>query len=417
MNSLSAMIVDNEKCVGCTVCVKSCPTEAIRLREGKAKILTQRCVDCARCLTHCHHRAIKSDGDGLTQITKYKYTVALPDPSLYGQFKDLKDPDLVLNALLEIGFDDVFDVAQASEYISFYVQNFKPKRSQLPMPRISCGCPVILRLIGIRFPDLIPNVVSVVTSLQLAAKLARKQFAEKTGLNPEEIGVFAIVPCPAQVTDSNNPLLLNEPVFDGAFAIKDIYPLLLDPMAELSGKKLQKLSRSGARGVSFSYVSGECQAQKESSYLAVDGLDNCITMLEEIDAGRFEDAEYIELATCSQGCVGGCFNVTNPYVAALRIRRMCENMAPYHKENTDYKPYLDDMLSTKKLEYLPVFLLDNDRSKAMEKMTLIEETAAMLPKLDCGSCGSPSCKALAEDVVMGKASLEDCIFRRKKKPV
>ena len=62
------------------------------------------------------------------------------------------------------------------------------------------------------------------------------------------------------------------------------------------------------------------------------------------------------------------------------------------------------------LEFLPIMELDSDMVTAMEKMARIEEITSQLEGLDCGSWGAPSCRALAEDVVRGVASIEDCIF-------
>ena len=65
----------------------------------------------------------------------------------------------------------------------------------------------------------------------------------------------------------------------------------------------------------------------------------------------------------------------------------------------------------RKITYTPAFLLDADRGAAMEKQLQIQDLENHLPGLHCGSCGAPSCHAFAEDVVMGRASVEDCIFR------
>ena len=69
----------------------------------------------------------------------------------------------------------------------------------------------------------------------------------------------------------------------------------------------------------------------------------------------------------------------------------------------------------KRPEYIPIWQLSDDRDAALEKYARIEELRERLPGLDCGSCGAPSCRALAEDVVTGTASEEDCIFRMRER--
>ena len=83
----ASIYLENEKCVGCTKCMQRCPTEAIRIRGGKASILQERCVDCGECIRVCPHHAMKARVDSLSDVLgKYKYTIALPAQALYGQF-------------------------------------------------------------------------------------------------------------------------------------------------------------------------------------------------------------------------------------------------------------------------------------------------------------------------------------------
>ena len=75
-------------------------TEAIRVRDGKAHILAERCIDCGECIRICPHHAKKPLYDPLTILDDFKYTIALPPPSLYGQYNNLEEQDVVLACLL-----------------------------------------------------------------------------------------------------------------------------------------------------------------------------------------------------------------------------------------------------------------------------------------------------------------------------
>ena len=87
MNSyIHSVVLDESKCTGCTTCMKHCPTEAIRVHNGKAKIDHERCIDCGECIRNCTHQAKKSKYDSLDDIKKYKFKVALPAPALFAQF-------------------------------------------------------------------------------------------------------------------------------------------------------------------------------------------------------------------------------------------------------------------------------------------------------------------------------------------
>ena len=100
-----SVMLDKELCMGCINCIKRCPTEAIRVRDGKAHILKERCIDCGECIRICPHHAKKAITDPISILENFQYTIALPPPSLYGQYNNLEEQDLLLEALLGMGFD------------------------------------------------------------------------------------------------------------------------------------------------------------------------------------------------------------------------------------------------------------------------------------------------------------------------
>ena len=380
------------------------------MRRGKATILPNRCIDCGTCIRVCPHKAVKSVPDDFNVLQNFQYNVVVVDPSLYGQFHNLDDHNVVLNGLLELGFDKVCEAAAAGEFLISYLQSCDAEEVQ-PMPEISSVCPAVVRLISIRFPDLLGHLAPVISPLELAAIRAREEAVKDTGLAPEEIGVFSVVPCSSLVTVAAYPDGLSKPVFDGAFAVRDIYRALLDPMKGLDFDNLQPLATAGASGISWAFAGGEAKARLNRRYVAVDGIENVIAMLEEIEDGHLPEADFIELRACTQGCLGGCLNVENPFIAKMRIKHLIHNMP---EKRTEYHPEIPigavlDRL--RKPEFFPTYVLDADRRKAIEKMQQIQALEEQLPGLRCGSCGAPSCHAFAEDVVMGRAREEDCIFK------
>ena len=111
MSYFHSVTLDKDKCRGCTNCIKRCPTEAIRVRGGKAKIIKGRCIDCGECIRVCPYHAKRAVTDDFEELKNYKYNIALPAPSLYGQFSDISDINVILTGLLKIGFDDVFELS------------------------------------------------------------------------------------------------------------------------------------------------------------------------------------------------------------------------------------------------------------------------------------------------------------------
>ena len=401
-----------EMCCGCTNCLKRCPTEAIRVHGGKARILNERCIDCGECIRICPHHAKRAHSAKLEETEKFKYTVAIPAPALFGQFNGLDNIDIVLTGLKRIGFDAVFEVSRAAELVSEATRKLI-KENKLQKPIISSACPAVVRLIKIRFPELCDNVMPLLAPIEVAAKIARREAMEATGLSSEEIGVFFITPCPAKVTEIHSPNCIEKSQVDGAIAISSIYPELAHAMDHLTEVESRSRSRD-LLGIGWATSGGEAAAMLGDKYLAADGIENVIRVLEELEDDHIRDVDFIELNACSGGCVGGVMTVENPYVAQARIHKLRKYL-PVSLNHIEGRS-IDDMCWSDELTFdADIFRLDEDLGKAMEMMTRIEEILEDLPKLDCGSCGAPTCRAMAEDIVRGKARETDCIHKLKAK--
>ena len=123
-----SVTLDKDLCRGCTNCIKHCPTEAIRVRNGKARIIKERCIDCGECIRVCPYHAKKAVTDPLSRINDFKYKIALPAPSLYVQFKNSPDINKILTGLKVLGFDRVFEVAHAAELVTAATKEFVEKQ-------------------------------------------------------------------------------------------------------------------------------------------------------------------------------------------------------------------------------------------------------------------------------------------------
>jgi len=409
--SFHSVRLDEKKCKGCINCIKRCPTEAIRVKDGKAFILSDRCIDCGECIRICPNHAKKAVYDKLSVIHNYKYKVALPAPSLYPQFNNLDSAECVLDALRLIGFDDVFEVAAAAEIVS-EISRELIKRDDTKKPIISNACPAIVRLVQVRFPKLIPNMHTVMAPVEVAAKIARKRAADKTGLKPEEIGVFFISPCPAKVTALSHPDL-KERYVDGILSAQEVYLALLPAMKKIEVPESEHAA--GLTGLSWSYTGGESTALLVPRYLAADGIENCIKILDEIENGKLNDIDFVELDACFSGCVGGCLNIENPYIAITKVRKIRKYKPVSVSHLDDFSEFkLSDFVIDEPLESSNAIKLADDPKTAMEIMLKIDEIEEQLPGIDCASCGSPSCACFAQDVAMGNSELNDCVFIMKK---
>ncbi len=402
-----SVCLDTELCKGCTMCMRHCPTQAIRVQNGKAKIIKERCIDCGECVRRCPYRAKKVKSDALSDLDKYEYNVALVPPAFFGQFSESTDVEAILTGVLNLGFDDVFEVARGAEVITKKTREMLSDSSRVK-PVISSACPAVVRLIAVRFPSLADHIIPLTSPMEAAAQLARKEAMEKTGLSDEKIGTFFLTPCTAKITATKQPLALGKSDVSGVIAVKDVYKQLTQEIKKVKSPK--KLSKAGRDGIRWARSGGEAQALGIKNYITVDGIHNVINILEALEDEKLRDVDFIEALACVSGCTGGPLNVENEFIANSKIRNISETLQP-RDENGDGL----SLMWERKIVYKPISPLDSDMGEAMRKMVLMEEIYERLPGLDCGSCGSPSCRDFAEDIVRGKAQEKDCIFRLREK--
>ncbi|MEG1993259.1 MAG: [Fe-Fe] hydrogenase large subunit C-terminal domain-containing protein, partial [Acetivibrio sp.] len=338
---------------------------------------------------------------------------ALPAPSLYGQFNNLDDINIILTALKRMGFDDVYEVSGAAELVSEMSRKYVEEHEE-KWPIVSTACPSIIRLIRVRFPNLLDHLLPLQAPVDLAASVARQQAMEKTGLPSEQIGVIFISPCPAKVSAVRTPFGIDKSDIDAVLAIKEVYPVLLGHMKE-AVKDIEDIAISGKIGIGWGTCGGEASGLLLDNYLAADGIENVIRVLEDLEDEKFSNLTFIELNACSAGCVGGVLTVENPYVAKVKIKRLIKYM-PVAMNHLPKKEELHQAFAkinpfwTEEVEYEPVFKLGENLKESIEKMSQVEDLSKSFPGLDCGACGAPTCQALAEDIVRGVAKEKDCIY-------
>ncbi len=404
-----SVTLELSKCKGCTNCIKRCPTEAIRVRDGHAIIKEENCIDCGECIRLCPYQAKKATFDKFEDFQGYRYKIAIPAPSLYGQFEDLDDVDYILTALLKCGFDAVFEVSRAAELITEYTRRYM-KQENLPMPIISSACPAIVRLIALRFPYLKEHLLPLMPPIEYAARIAREEaLATHPELMDDDICVLFLSPCPAKISYVKNPLGVKKSAVTGSLAISDFYFKIRAKRKEISDPL--PLSQSGIIGLNWASSGGEATSLLSDKHLAADGIENCIHVLDEIENGTLHNLEFVELNACPGGCVGGTLNVENPFIAKARLQSMRKYLPVSRNRVAVADEIPKNIYWTEDLPSDCFNQLSDDRITAIAKMSEIEAIYKELPHLDCGSCGAPNCHALAEDIVKGEAKKSHCLIR------
>jgi iron only hydrogenase large subunit-like protein len=409
-----------DRCIGCTHCVRECPTEAIRVHYGKARINPLRCVDCGECIRVCPTDAKYAQTDTLDELKRFKYNVAIPASAFSGQFKTSIPLDKVFSGLIRLGFDEVYEGALGGEIVTLALREYLKDENRVK-PTISSLCPAVVRLIQVRFPSLVNHLVPVEAPMDAAARVVKISRSRHLGIPPEEIGAFFITPCPAKVTAIKQPEAARDNFMDGAFAISDIYNRIMSNLERT--EVIPGIARASGLGIGWGAAGGENRLLGQGRRLAVDGIDNVVRVLELIESDEYHHGyDYLELRACTSGCVGGPLTIQEPFVAKHRIDMLISEtgeefgIAEGRPPDLSYDEILEmvrrrEFHLKSPVQPRPTLGLGTDIAETIARMKELEKIITTLPGIDCGSCGAPTCRAFAEDVVLNKAHVTDCTFK------
>ena len=417
MSFFHALQINENVCEGCSHCMRVCPTEAIRVRDGKAHINEDRCIDCGNCFIACPHKAVFVKQDDFEEIFKYACRVALVPAVFLGQFKDDISVSRIYAILNEIGFQHVIET-EITVPIYTEAKN-KLEREGNTKPLISSYCPAIVRLIQVKFPGLVDNIIPVKAPLDITAMYIRRKLV-KDGWPEDQIGVFYVTPCAAKIAAVKSPVGEEKSSVDGVINMDSLYNRVYKKIKE-QGHDYKEVKLPIAQLTSDSILNsltnGERRLSVSEHSLSIDGMDNVIEFLEKVENEEVEDVDFLELRCCDQSCPGGILTYNNRFLTCERMFNRARYVAGKERrgeltranEVEEERAYLLDNVAVGPVEARSISL-DPDISKALEKMNKIKELERQLPQIDCGICGAPSCDALAEDIVCRGCKLSDCIF-------
>jgi len=398
-----------DKCKGDMNCLKVCPVEAIRIRYKKAMMLEDKCIDCGECVKVCEAGAIVPLTNTFKDFSKFKYTVAIPSLALYSQFDRSIKPKTILSSLKKIGFDEVVDITRACISVvkaqGKYVKEYKGKK-----PVIISFCPTCIKLIQMRYPEMISHIAPVISPMELAAKETKKEVSSRSGLKIDEIGVIYITPCPPrmiQISENYNSDM------DGSIPISEIYNTLYTAIQQVIRDKTDENEFFDISGFGMNYaLSGGLRfMMNNENGISVSGLNDVLFILEEIEKGKLHNVDFVEIDACPEGCIGGPMVVENTYIARTNVLNLInyfgETKIPIGKRNT-YDNC--DIIYENIFEPLARENVNIDIKSALNKMAEKKEILSHLPGINCGACGSPTCETCAEDIVNRDVNASECII-------
>lgn len=414
--------IEEKFCTGCTKCVRACPTKAIRIRGQRARVFDHLCIGCGECMRVCPEGAITSTVSHRARAPADKVSVAIVSPILYAQFPGVMPCD-VLVALKRIGFDRAIDLSYYLEMYQYATEQFishNRTHNEVPWPVISPICPVIERLIGQTYPDLLEHIMPLRRPVALVDEQVRKGISQEYGVPEQDVLLYHLTPCPSKLASDKLPACgaSDEAAgLDLALPINEIYPKLLEAVESVKDQDLKLYPHQhlnfipNARGPMWGMSGGEIAGMNIDRVLAVSGLQESIKYIEKIDMGLFADMEYIEFRACSEGCLGGPLTAVDKYVARSTVQKLIKMFGLGRRIQGSKLRRLYDkgwfFAETRPAEKREQYE-NRAPSLTIEELQRIEHILAQTPGNDCGACGAPDCRTFAEDVVRGYARLTDC---------
>jgi iron only hydrogenase large subunit-like protein len=412
-----ALKIQKDQCIGCSHCMNVCPTEAIRVKNGKAELFKNSCIDCGECFRVCPVGAIIIEQDDFNKIFQYKHRVALLPAVLIGQFPDDVKTSQIYSVLMDLGFTDVYEAEHGVDVLKDSIKDYIAKNEN-NKPFISSFCPAVIRMIQVKFPALVDNIVPLHPPLDIAA-LYYKQKLINQGVDESDIGIFYITPCAAKIAAVKSPVGEDESPINGVINMDFIFNKVYTGVkrGDYTTIKDQTKEQLTPEGTLWSLTNGEAD-NMEGRCLAIDGVHNVMDFLEKVENDEIKDVDFLELRACDESCAGGVLTTQNRFLTVERLRKR----AKYFKENysdsgkkdiLNYTDYLNEGIGIGKIKPRSMMKLDENMAEAMKKMRRVKEILKCLPDVDCGACGAPNCQALAEDIVQERAAINHCIFIQK----
>jgi iron only hydrogenase large subunit-like protein len=407
-----ALTVHNDACIGCTHCMTVCPTQAIRVRNGKASIIANRCVDCGECYKACPVSAIAVEQDDLEMIFNFPVRVILIPSVLIGQFPRKIMTSSIYNALKEIGFTHIYEVENSVDMVLEASRQYMHEHKERPM--ISSYCPAILRLIQVKYPSLVGNIMKINPPIDMSAMYYREKL-KASGIPEEQIGLFYATPCAAKIAAVKSPVGETESAITGVININFLYNRILRFLQRKYKETEPPVTDDllSSRGILWSLTRGEV-IHSNGRALAIDGIKNVNEFLENIENEKLDEIDFLELRACDESCAGGILISGNRFLTVERLKIRAEEYKA--REDDKERKLKDGYLSVNEHGFLgdigprPMGKLDEDFSTALKKMERQRRIMCFLPGFDCGGCGAPDCETLSEDIVLGNAQISHCIF-------
>ena len=394
----NCLTLKKSNCKSCFRCVRKCPVKAIRFTGNQAQIIGNECILCGNCVVQCPQNA-KEIADSTEKVRVLIQSgdpvVASLAPSFIANYEGV-GIESMRRALKKLGFFDVEETAVGATIVKNEYERMLLEDQRDVV--ISSCCHSINLLIQKQFPACLEALADVMSPMQAHCCDIKRRI-------PNAKTVF-IGPCVAKKDEAE----YYEGIVDAVLTFEELSRMLDEENVRLEqGLDTETNSRARFFPTTGGVLKTMSKAAKGYTYIAIDGVENCMAALKDIQEGKIHKC-FIEMSACIGSCIGG----------------------PVMEKNR--KSPINDYLSVSEYAGDEDFMVDQPDSVALKKhfsyiehklptpsdgeiVSVMRQMGKFRPsdELNCGSCGYNSCREKAIAIIQGKAEISMCLpFLRNK---
>lgn len=382
----------DSNCKNCYKCIRHCPVKSLKFTDGQAHIIREECVLCGECFVVCPQNAkqIRNDTDRIKKLISSGNDVYISlAPSFEAWYNQHSLSDLT-SGIKKLGVKGVYKTAVGAAIVKKQYENIINTGKQSVV--ISSCCHTVNTLIERHYKKAIPYLANVVSPMEAHAALLKKEHSN--------CKVVFVGPCISKKSEIEK----QESSVDVAITFEELDSLIAE--ANININETTHKNQEKFRTDVFPVKGGIIRSMNlnpEYRYVAVDGMENCINVLKDIDNGNLSKF-FIEMSACSGSCIGGPVmkrKNRNPVMDSITINEGVSG--------NDYEVTLSGGSQLKKYFYSEGTTNIIPGNNAIEEILKKMGKNSKSQELNCGSCGYDTCRDKAAAVFMGKADLSMCL--------
>ena len=390
---MDCLTLKKSNCKNCYKCIRHCPVKSIRFSGNQAYIIGNECIMCGHCFVVCPQNAKQIVDE--TEKVKVLLQTGAPvvvslAPSFIANYEGV-GIESMREALQKLGFTDVEETAVGATIVKNEYERMLAENTHDVV--ISSCCHSINLLVQKHFPQLLPYLANVVSPMQAHCLDIKRR-------RPDAKTVF-IGPCVAKKDEAQH----YEGIVDAVLTYDELTAWLAAEGVTLR-REMKSCDESRARffPTTGGVLKTMTKASPDYTYVALDGVENCIAALRDIESGKIHKC-FIEMSACVGSCVGG--PVMEKFHSSSPVK---DYMAVSHYAGTkDFAVEQPDANELKKTfmaieQRLP-------RPSEAEITAILHQMGKKKPadELNCGSCGYATCRDKAVAIYQGKAEISMCL--------